>query len=65
MATNTDNRSYRQFLLIRQWEQHCEQAGHKPRAEGGTATFDHNMAATYITCCNHGCKWSASADASR
>ena len=50
------------FNLVRLWEAHCQEAAkkapaHRPRAEGGKATFDHNLARTFITCCYPRCSW--------
>jgi len=46
--------------LVQHWQDHCQQAGHTPRMEGGDATYDASYDATYIRCCVKGCDWSYS-----
>ena len=55
-------------ILYEEWEGHChakQAAGdnnHKPCSEGGTATFDRNLASTYMRCCVQGCVWELKLD---
>jgi hypothetical protein len=40
--------------LIREWEKHCEEAGHKIEE----TKYDMNLGGTYIECCAKKCTWS-------
>ncbi|MPZ70250.1 MAG: hypothetical protein GEU71_12090 [Actinobacteria bacterium] len=58
--SSDQNTALNLFELVRRWEQHCREAGtksHLPLMEGGKATFDHNLARTYVCCCYKGCQW--------
>ena len=43
--------------LTERWLSHCRSAGHVPASEGGEATMNRNLAATYVECCAAGCGW--------
>lgn len=47
----------RLHFLFTAWLDHCRKTPDHPapKTEGGTATFDRNLGATYIRCCH--CDW--------
>jgi len=47
----------RGITLIDAWLEHCKAAGHKPKAEGGKATYSMTTEQRGIYCCARGCDW--------
>jgi hypothetical protein len=45
-------------VLYEAWARHCERDGHGKASEGGTGTYDFNLAGTFVRCCDPACGWS-------
>ena len=43
--------------IIQAWEDHCEESGHTPVSQGGTATYASTSDASAAVCRVPGCQW--------
>jgi hypothetical protein len=56
---DAESKEQQRRALYEAWLRHIEETPKHPRpaAEGGSAHYDMNVAATHIECCVDGCDW--------